>query len=84
MNQRLLDSALRTLVVVGITALIVSSLLLVYYAADVFLLGFAGILLAIFLRSLSGWLNAHTSLSDRWALAIVVLALVGLTGVAAW
>ena len=68
MNQQALGLALRTFVVVAITAMTVSSLLLVYYAADVFLLGFAGILVAIFLRSLSDWLSAHTPFPGafRW------------------
>lgn len=54
------------------------SLLLVNAAAQVLLLLFMGVLLAIFLRSLSDWVAKRTPLGERWALLGVVLALLAL------
>lgn len=51
--------------------------LTLWQGAEVFLLVFAGLLLAIFLRSLSGFLARYTPLSDKLALAIVLLGIVG-------
>ena len=56
--------------------LVVSLFLLLWYTVDVFLLIFAGILLAIFLRALSDWLSEHSPLSGGWSLAVVVLVLI--------
>ena len=68
----------RALVVAGIGTALVLGLALLWAAADVFLLIFAGILVAVLLRGLSGWVSDHTRLSDRWSLALVVLAIVAL------
>lgn len=51
--------------------------LLVYLALDLLLLLFAGILLAIFLRSLACWVSQRTRLPVSWALLVTVLALLG-------
>jgi predicted PurR-regulated permease PerM len=51
----------------------------VYFEPDVFLLIFAGILVTIFLRSLSETLTSYTGISAGWSLGIVVLSLVGVT-----
>lgn len=64
--------------------LIVLLLLLFWYAIDVFLLIFAGILLAIFLCALSDWLSQHAPLSRGWSLAIVVIVLVSVIGLFGW
>src|SRR3954452_21074831 len=54
---------------------------LLWFGADLFLLLFTGILLAIFLRSLSDWVNAHTPLGHTGSLvAVIVLLLAGLVG----
>jgi hypothetical protein len=60
MDSRLNELAVRTLVVLGLTALVAAALLLAGYASDVLLLGFAGILLAIFLRATSARLSETT------------------------
>ena len=57
---------------VGFAAL---ALLLIVFAADIVLLLFASILLAILLRSLAEPLAARLRISPRWALAIVVALL---------
>ncbi|QBQ55254.1 AI-2E family transporter [Nitrosococcus wardiae] len=61
--------------VVGITAAVAGTLLFLWYAIPVLLLVFAGILLAIFLQGLSGWIARHTFLSYGWSLTFVVLDL---------
>ncbi len=65
---------------VAVTALAV----LVWFTIDVFLLIFSGILLAIFLRSLSNWLHARTPLGQGPALVVAVLALVVVLGGSLW
>ncbi len=68
----------RVLVVVGIGTALVLGLALLWAVVDVFLLIFAGILVAILLRGLSQLVSDHTPLSERWSLALVVLTLVAL------
>lgn len=51
---------------------------------DVLLLAFAGVLFAVFLRTLSEALSAHTRIPSGWALLIVVVLLAGLMTLAAW
>jgi predicted PurR-regulated permease PerM len=74
----------RTWVVVGIIAAVVLGLWLLWYAADVFLLIFAGVLVAVFLYNLSTLLSTHTPLSYGWALVTVVLTLVVIAGLIVW
>lgn len=69
--------ARRALVAVAVTAAVVVVLLFFWYARDVLLVGFAGLLLGVFLRRLAVWLADHSPLSPRWALVLVVLALAG-------
>lgn len=58
-------------------ALIAGAALLVWLALDLLLLVFAGVLLAIFLRALAGWLASTTRLPLALALAAIVLAMLG-------
>jgi len=74
----------RALIVVGLAFLAVSLLLLLWYTARVFLLGFAGVLFAVFLRSLSRALADHTPLGYLWSLGIVLATLALATGLAWW
>ncbi len=76
--------ARRMLMTVGMTALIIILLLSLWYAANVFLLIFAGILLAIFLRGLSDKVSEHTPLSGKWSLALVGFALIAIVAAAFW
>lgn len=66
----------RVLVAVTIITSVILLLLLLWYAVDVLLLAFAGLLLAIFLRGLSDEVSSRTALSDGWALALVTVVLV--------
>lgn len=70
--------------VTGLIIFLLLSGLLLWFALDVFLLAFAGILLAIFLRSLSDGLSEHTPLSEGVALTLVLLALVSAMLVGGW
>lgn len=60
------------------------ALLLIVFAADIVLLLFASILLAILLRSLAEPLAARLRISPRWALAIVVVLLALSFGLIGW
>jgi predicted PurR-regulated permease PerM len=70
----------RVLIVAAVAALA----LLVWRLAPVFVLLFAGIVLAMVLRALSEPIAARSGLRQRWALAIVVAALVAAVAGAAW
>jgi predicted PurR-regulated permease PerM len=72
--------------VVGVL-LAVAGLALAYLAwrgAHVLLQAFAGVLFAVFLSALAGWLHRHTRLSYGLALTVVVLALLLATGGVGW
>ncbi|HXG83002.1 MAG TPA: hypothetical protein VNI84_03150, partial [Pyrinomonadaceae bacterium] len=53
-------------------------LFVLWQGAEIVLLVFAGLLLAIFLRSLSGFIKRYTPLSENWSLTVVLLAIVAL------
>jgi len=69
---------------VGVAAAVVVLLLFVWYARDVLLLAFAGVLLAVFLRRLACWISARTPIPASWAVGVVALALAGLLAAAFW
>lgn len=83
-EQKLLNFAKRALVAVSIAALVVLFALALAFAADVFLLVFAGVLLAVFLRGMADWLHQHTRLPAGWSLLIVLLTLLLVFGTGAW
>lgn len=65
-------------------SVIVGAALLLYFALDLLLLLFAGVLLAIFLRSLAGWVASRTGLSIRWSLTATVIVLLGSAIAVGW
>jgi predicted PurR-regulated permease PerM len=73
----------RVLIAVAVVTVTVVVLLGVGATVDVLMLFFLSVLLAIVLSSLSNWLRSHTPLSYRLALAVVLLAMVGLVVVTA-
>ena len=78
------DTAQHALVYVGVAVTVVIVLVLLWYAIDVVLLAFIGVLLAILLRAPADWLCARFGLREGWALAIVgVVTLALLIGGAA-
>ncbi len=74
----------RVLIVIGIVVLTALILGLVWQGAEVILLIFAGFLLAIFLRSLSGFLSNYAPLSETWALTVVLMMIIGLIALGVW
>ncbi len=79
-----LGFARRALTAVCIAAGVALVLLLLWYAVDVLLLVFAGVLLAIYLRGLADWVSARTHLSGGWSLVIVLLVLLALFVAGGW
>jgi predicted PurR-regulated permease PerM len=67
------------------TAIVLGMIVLsgfIWYALNVLMLIFAGLLLAILLRSLADWLSLYTRLPSTWSLLVVVLLLaVGIGGI---
>lgn len=69
-----------TLVVTGVLLL----LLFIWYSADLLMLVFASVLIAILLRTLTDFVQQRTGLSHGLSLTIVSLGLVGLIAVTVW
>lgn len=65
----------RILVAVGVTVAVLSLLALLWFAVDMLLLVFAGILVAVLLRAPADWLAGHTPLSGGWSVGVVIVAL---------
>lgn len=61
---------------IALSALAIVILIVLWYSIDVFLLVFAGILLAIFLRSISDVLRKKLKIADVWAVSLTLLLLV--------
>lgn len=60
-------------------------LLFLWFQRDLLLLAFAGFLVAIFLRTLTGWIQRITHLSDMFAYLVTLLLLGGIaTGLGMW
>lgn len=78
------EFAQRTLIVIGLITLVVVVALLIWAGADVLLLIFGGILLAVFLRGLSELLSHFTKLSAIKSLIAVLVALVLVLGFGGW
>ena len=77
------DTAQQALVYVGIAVAVVVVLVLLWYAINVVLLAFVGVLLAILLRAPADWLSERTGMREGWSLAlvgVVALALVIILG----
>ena len=72
------DTAQRALVYVAIAVAVVITLVLIWYAIDVVLLAFIGVLLAILLRAPADWLSRSTGMREGWALALVGLVALAL------
>jgi predicted PurR-regulated permease PerM len=71
------ETAQQALVYVGIAVAVVVILVLLWYAIDVVLLAFIGVLVAIVLRAPADWLSRRLEIPEGWALAavgVIVLA----------
>lgn len=69
-----------TLVVAGVALL----LLFVWYAADLLLLVFAGVLVSILLRGISRFVREKTGIGHGFSIALVAVALLAVVAVSAW
>lgn len=76
--------AKKIIVALAIFATFVITAVVLWQGAEVFLLVFAGLLLAIFLRSISDFLSRRTPLSDNWSLVVVSAAIIALVALGAW
>lgn len=70
----------RTLVVVAAGTAVIALLLMIWRVAQILLLVFASLLLALFLRSIANFISRNTRLSILWSLALVVIVLLGILG----
>ena len=80
--SKLFSTRVLTAVVLGVA--IGATALLLWRLANVLLLGFAGVLVAVFLRAGANAIRRFIHLSEGWALALVLLLLVALIGLGAW
>lgn len=78
------EFARRVLVAVAIGVGLVAISLLLWRLADVVLLGFAGMLVAVLLSACSDIVHRFTRLPHGWSLAVVVLVLFGGIGAGLW
>ena len=83
-DQRQAPFYRRVLIAAGIFVAVLLLLYFLWQAANVMLLIFAGVLLAIFLRSLAEGLSKFTGLSLKWSLVVVILVLVAAAVVGGW
>jgi predicted PurR-regulated permease PerM len=67
-----------------VSALFVLVCVILWKSAQVLLLIFAGVLLAVVLRSCSGVVRRLTRLPERWALTLTIFLLAGLAGFLVW
>jgi predicted PurR-regulated permease PerM len=74
------DTAQHALVYVAIAVSAVVILVLLWYAIDVVLLAFIGVLAAILLRAPADWLTARFGMREGWALALVGVVALALLG----
>ncbi|MDQ3618039.1 MAG: AI-2E family transporter [Pseudomonadota bacterium] len=72
---------------VTVTGVVIAGLLLVlalWQALEVLLVVFAGVLVAVMLRFMSGAISRRTPLGEGWALTLVLLVLLGGSTLAVW
>jgi predicted PurR-regulated permease PerM len=77
------ETAQHALVYVGIAVTVVVVLVLLWYAIDVVLLAFVGVLAAILLRAPADWISERFGLREGWSLALVGAVLLGVLVVGA-
>src|SRR5687768_13539630 len=77
------ETAQQALVYVGVAVAVVVVLVLLWYAIDVVLLAFIGVLFAILLRAPADWLSERFGWQERWSLALVGLTFLILLGIGA-
>ncbi|GAB3550180.1 AI-2E family transporter [Noviherbaspirillum agri] len=78
------EVATETLIRATVVAAVALITLLILYASEIFLVVFAGMLLAILFRAMSNWIARWTGLADKWATAIALLTPFLLLGLFFW
>ncbi len=73
------ESLNKVLGVLGITLLALATCFVVIVGSQVFLLFFAAVLFAVFLRHTGGFIQRWSGISRRWSVVVVLCALVTLT-----
>jgi predicted PurR-regulated permease PerM len=76
--------ARRVAIAVGVTVVIVGLTLLVARSIDTWFAVYAGILLAIMIRTPSDRLARYTGIPEKWAVAVALLLLAGLLFLSGW
>lgn len=66
----------RFLIAIAIVVISIFLLALLYFAFDILLLAFAAVLLAIFLRGISDYLNRFLKIGDIWSVLLVSVILI--------
>lgn len=74
----------RTVATVGIALAGVALLAIVVLGIEVFLVAFAGVLLAVFLRALADLVSRYTPLPQAWSLTAVLLSILALAVLSGW
>ena len=72
------EFANRVLIAIGLLTAVALLLLVLWQGTQVILLIFAGLLVAVFLCGIAGWVSRRTPLSKNWALAVVMLSIAGI------
>jgi predicted PurR-regulated permease PerM len=72
------------LLAVGLVLVVGLLVVIIWLSIKVWLSVFAGVLLAVFFRTLANWVTKATHLRGAWALAAVLLVLVGLATLGGW
>lgn len=78
------EFVVRALIVLGLFWLLAATVLLIWYAADVLLLAFAGILLGVLLRGLAMLVSRVAGLSVGWSLGLGLVVMAALIGAGGW
>ena len=74
----------RVLIFVGVITLVGILLVLLWQSTQVILLIFTGLLAAVFLDGCAGWIGKRLSISNNWALVIVLLIIIGIVTLIFW
>ncbi|MFB2876794.1 AI-2E family transporter [Floridanema aerugineum] len=83
-RQSIWDYLKLVMIAVGIVGLFLVLGLFLWAIADVILLLFTGVLFAVILRTLAKPIVRYTPLTDKWALAVVLLVIVLSLGIGGW
>ena len=68
----------------ALTLLVAALLFLAWRVANVLLLVFFGVLLAVLLTTFTHFISRHTPLNQRWSLGLVIVVVLALLGGAGW